>query len=592
MPKEKNKVDINKHEIDIDTLFKQNVNDLSAIKELYRKLKEVEEKISQIKYIDTKLADKLKKDYEKLKKIILDENIQAKLAVEFETIKSQLVTIETTIGFLDKLKLKFIYDCKALGGATKNEIAIYNLIFNESTIYIPNGKYEIDSKILIENLDNKTIIIEENAIFNVNMTSELMANDFNVFEFKNCKNIKFIGGKCINTNTTTKVGNVNKGAFVKFINVDTFEVCKTYAENTPYDVLVFSGCVNGKVYKNQAINKPTGSQCGMSGIMVNGARYIKVYENDIIGAFRDGMLSIFGSATYEIHVYENKIISYFDRNNFDIMQGITLDQGPLNTRVYNNYIEACYYGIDVKAETKHSKVYNNTIANCKVGISDRQGEVTSVVQSYDTEIYDNLIYIDNTDLIKESYVFQPSGAYVIGIHSVDRYGSNIHDNTIIYKAPKQVVFCGIYLIGKSSMSAIYNNLYNINRNKIVLEYAFAANIFVPSDGSCGIYVNNASAFIDNNMFVTGGTTRQFSSIKYLNCWGLQITNNLFKQLGISTICISCQDTLNDDVFNTSLNGVIMGNRCSSIESSTKPQLLDSRQDITSWKVLNNIPWNT
>ena len=63
MPKENNKVDINKHEIDIDTLFKQNVNDLSAIKELYRKLQEVEERISQIKYIDSTLAYKLKKEY-------------------------------------------------------------------------------------------------------------------------------------------------------------------------------------------------------------------------------------------------------------------------------------------------------------------------------------------------------------------------------------------------------------------------------------------------------------------------------------------------------------------------------------------------
>ena len=90
MPKENNKVDVNKHEIDIGTLFKQNVNDLSAIKELYRKLKEMEEKISKIKYIDSKLADKLKKDYEKLKKIILDENIQTKLTNDIETIKSQL----------------------------------------------------------------------------------------------------------------------------------------------------------------------------------------------------------------------------------------------------------------------------------------------------------------------------------------------------------------------------------------------------------------------------------------------------------------------------------------------------------------------
>ena len=73
-------IDINKHEVEIDTLFKQNENDLCSIKELYRKLKEIEKKITQIKYIDSTLADKLKKDYEKLKRIIINENIQ----IEFE----------------------------------------------------------------------------------------------------------------------------------------------------------------------------------------------------------------------------------------------------------------------------------------------------------------------------------------------------------------------------------------------------------------------------------------------------------------------------------------------------------------------------
>ena len=97
MSKEKNKVDINKHEIDIDTLFKQNVNDLTAIKELYRKLQEVEERFSQIKYIDSTLAYKLKKEYEKFKKeyenfkkIILNENIQIKLTNDIEKINLQL----------------------------------------------------------------------------------------------------------------------------------------------------------------------------------------------------------------------------------------------------------------------------------------------------------------------------------------------------------------------------------------------------------------------------------------------------------------------------------------------------------------------
>ena len=87
-------IDINKHEVDIDNLFKQNENDLNSIKELYRKLKEMEKKISQIKYIDTNLADKLKKDYEKLKKVILDENIQLQLDNKINEVNSQLNTIE------------------------------------------------------------------------------------------------------------------------------------------------------------------------------------------------------------------------------------------------------------------------------------------------------------------------------------------------------------------------------------------------------------------------------------------------------------------------------------------------------------------
>ena len=60
-------IDINKHEVDIDILKKQNVNDLASIKELYRKIEELENKIEQIKYIDNKIVDKIKIDYEKFK---------------------------------------------------------------------------------------------------------------------------------------------------------------------------------------------------------------------------------------------------------------------------------------------------------------------------------------------------------------------------------------------------------------------------------------------------------------------------------------------------------------------------------------------
>ena len=68
-------IDINKHEVDIDILKKQNENDLTSIKEIYRKIEELEDKIEQIKYIDTKLIDKIKKDYEKFKSEILNGGI-------------------------------------------------------------------------------------------------------------------------------------------------------------------------------------------------------------------------------------------------------------------------------------------------------------------------------------------------------------------------------------------------------------------------------------------------------------------------------------------------------------------------------------
>ena len=68
-------IDINKHEVDIANLKEQNENDLTSIKELYRKIEELDEKIEQINYINTKLVDKIKKDYEEFKNEILNGGI-------------------------------------------------------------------------------------------------------------------------------------------------------------------------------------------------------------------------------------------------------------------------------------------------------------------------------------------------------------------------------------------------------------------------------------------------------------------------------------------------------------------------------------
>ena len=97
MSKENNKVDINKHEIDIDTLKKQNVNDLLSIKELYKRIEELDEKTTQIKYIDNTLVKKLKKEYENLKRVILNENVQVELNNKIEETKNVQVELNNKI---------------------------------------------------------------------------------------------------------------------------------------------------------------------------------------------------------------------------------------------------------------------------------------------------------------------------------------------------------------------------------------------------------------------------------------------------------------------------------------------------------------
>ena len=91
MPKENNKM-----QVDIDTLKKQNVNDLLSIKELYKRIEELGEKIRQIKYIDNTLVKKLKKEYEKLKKEYerlketnFDVDLQIKLINDVEILKNK-----------------------------------------------------------------------------------------------------------------------------------------------------------------------------------------------------------------------------------------------------------------------------------------------------------------------------------------------------------------------------------------------------------------------------------------------------------------------------------------------------------------------
>ena len=131
----------NKMQVDIDTLKKQNVNDLLSIKEIYKRIEELGEKITKIKYVDNTLVKKLKKEYENLNKIILDENIQVQLDNK-----------------IDDFNLKLTHDIETINSKLSNDIETINSQLDNTTNKIGNIKDIVIPYIskLIYKKDNKS----------------------------------------------------------------------------------------------------------------------------------------------------------------------------------------------------------------------------------------------------------------------------------------------------------------------------------------------------------------------------------------------------------------------------------------------------
>ena len=201
----------NKMQVDIENLFKQNVNDLSAIKELYRKLKEVEEKITQIKYIDSNLANKLKKEYENLKNIILDENADAKLADDIKTINSKLTNN------IERINLQLDTIVREVANVDQNlQKQIDNRISKNENNTISSNMLTTE---LLEQINGGSI--------NVNVNSS-MIEDYSVISSKlemcnlDVKCTHF--GDFPNYDSKTKTLTFNSGCRVYWGNVGAYEI--------------------------------------------------------------------------------------------------------------------------------------------------------------------------------------------------------------------------------------------------------------------------------------------------------------------------------------------------------------------------------
>ena len=352
-------IDINKHEVDIDTLFKQNELDLCSIKELYRKLKELEKKISQIKYIDSNLADKLKKDYEKLKRIILDENIQAKLTNDINEINTSINNINNDINEINtqldnnvsfkKMKIDktqidnsttFNDICKEI----KNDIKL-NGIGSNNIISIKSGVYQFNKSIIIPSYVKLKPI--GSVIFEFNGTGKFIIiepeEDLNFIKqmyFRGSLIDGSNGGLIIRTTNKTDtvgitIGNISsnnhmcrynlndiaiysfyKGIEIKMKNNYICEYSRLHLENNTINVSIGDGeeCINSG--ENMNFKNCVFAGAEKSIYFNNDANsYVGVYFNNCSFDFNDTVLEISSAYKHsgeinfcDCHIEQNKCI--------------------------------------------------------------------------------------------------------------------------------------------------------------------------------------------------------------------------------------------------------------------------------------------
>ena len=271
MPKENNKM-----QVDIDTLKKQNVNDLLSIKELYKRIEEIGEKITQIKYIDNTLVKKLKKEYENLKKIIIDENIQIELSSKIEEtilrFNENVKEINSQLGHMKYYATPEMFGAK--GDGVTDDSVILQKIIDTTGILIgnPNKTYKGNirikkSYITIQNLNLKGSITFDSGlkfvkIEHCNINAE--ENDYGIYAETNVTKLYIDDCYITNANicglylndcwdsvlTKLSLSSNKKGFYAYQFNNGTFQGT-AYGNETGIEILGSYSCtVTGTIQEN------------------------------------------------------------------------------------------------------------------------------------------------------------------------------------------------------------------------------------------------------------------------------------------------------------------------------------------------------
>ena len=524
----------NKMQVDIENLFKQNINDLSAIKELYRKLKDMENKILDIKYIDSPLANKLKKEYEKLKKIILDENAQAKLADEIEKINDNLTNVIETIN----LQLENItINLNRLNGESDYTQALTRAISSctgnrKYIIRIPQGVICDITNVVI----NKPHIRITGGTIRGTLTISI-PDDIGYFEIDN---VRFLGKNPLIINRLCD-GNISKcffegsetAIYLNPIEGSTGQtICRLKIENN-YFMLTNYNVKGTKINSSQLAIADIhfkNNMCKWSSI-----KHIELQNID--GCIIEGNTFFSQGETKETTIEIGNWSNWTIISNNNIFEsgheGVKL-HNPQNFSISNNNFAWCgqykrtgaitIYSLNSSTFSCIGKIVNNTLA-----IPSQSGIVLDNVDFIETE--GNLIQLetsnqfykgtDELDLNKffGVYIEKTNENPIITVGNIINKGSDLAVN-------KKFKFLNTYN-NKTSVSVTTNTLDGrYDFISIDIEGLSISNLTNGVEGKEVIIYNNSNSATIINSTIQLNNSRNFKmkqrqsiTLKYLNgCW--------------------------------------------------------------------------
>ena len=625
MPKENNKM-----QVDIDTLKKQNVNDLLSIKELYKRIEELGEKITQIKYIDNTLVKKLKKEYDNLKKIILDENIQIKINNDIESINSQMKTI-TTGNLLN---------------CSSNENSLINDIdnFNNNILKLKNKNYNIDAIHKINSKTDNLHLIGDTYTF-IKLTTK---DDYSLW-VENKKNITFEninfisdydGSTAINFDYKSLFlyGSSLKDSSVTFRNCNFFNFHGTSLFITEFDNVTISNCnfvnigatgIFVKKSNNVKINNCKFEGRGMllvdyanSGCVVSQSEKViisnnifynlegtatktegcnnVIYSENIIDTFSKDGIKVMGYPTNNIKyckdvLITNNIIKNFIDNRSDAGAYINVHCGT-NVKVTNNNI------IGTGNEQPQRAVISlnnwNGVENGNNGNNitiQNNSSVNTKCHSLKLQSQDNVI-ISNNNLCGNMYL-----ADVSNLKIDNNIFSLIYDKNMTYGL--KTIFCtGNFIIYKNKFKDYFNieiendktdcyfnnNLVNgevvINKTK---DLNFNSNEIICNDSSYPLNIFKSNKMIIKNNKLINGVYSIRLGITTSTL--INISNNIFSEIQGSAILATSNNTVPQNIPLFILdNNTIFGYNISKKSSNSIIRFSSTNYLIDSCRISNNV----